>query len=75
MRVESKATYTEGLFVLDLSHMPVGCGVWPGMLSIPSSMAYANLMPQPSGPRDLKTGLRRAKLVGASMMLVGISDT
>lgn len=30
VRVESKMTFTEGLFVIDLSHMPVGCGTWPG---------------------------------------------
>jgi hypothetical protein len=29
VRVESKATFTEGLFVLDLLHIPWGCGAWP----------------------------------------------
>ncbi|KAF1959307.1 putative endo-1,3(4)-beta-glucanase, partial [Byssothecium circinans] len=29
VRLESKATFTEGLFVIDLTHIPVGCGVWP----------------------------------------------
>lgn len=29
IRLESKRTYTTGLFILDLEHMPHGCGVWP----------------------------------------------
>jgi hypothetical protein len=31
VRLESKQLFTEGLFVLDLNHMPYGCGVWSGM--------------------------------------------
>eukprot|EP00727_Mastigamoeba_balamuthi_P005762 m51a1_g1805 putative endo- -beta-glucanase (327) ;mRNA; r:460183-461283 len=29
VRLESKKTFTTGLFVLDLNHMPTGCGTWP----------------------------------------------
>lgn len=29
VRLSSKKTYTKGLFVADIQHMPVGCGVWP----------------------------------------------
>eukprot|EP00727_Mastigamoeba_balamuthi_P000469 m51a1_g10419 putative endo- -beta-glucanase (513) ;mRNA; f:87135-88923 len=29
VRLESKKTYTTGLFVLDMNHMPTGCGTWP----------------------------------------------
>jgi len=29
VRLESKRSYTTGLFILDLDHMPHGCGVWP----------------------------------------------
>jgi len=29
IRLQSKATYTGGLFVTDLSHVPTGCGSWP----------------------------------------------
>jgi hypothetical protein len=29
VRLESKQTFTEGLFVLDLTHIPTGCGIWP----------------------------------------------
>ncbi|KAF1975347.1 hypothetical protein BU23DRAFT_588682 [Bimuria novae-zelandiae CBS 107.79] len=28
VRIESKLTFTEGLFVIDLLHVPVGCGTW-----------------------------------------------
>lgn len=29
VRLISDNTYTRGLFVLDLDHMPWGCGTWP----------------------------------------------
>lgn len=29
VRIESKNTYSSGLFIIDASHMPVGCGTWP----------------------------------------------
>lgn len=29
VRISSKRSYTHGLFVLDVVHMPVGCGTWP----------------------------------------------
>ncbi|KAI5841229.1 putative endo-1,3(4)-beta-glucanase [Tricharina praecox] len=29
VRVESKMLFTHGLFLLDVDHMPYGCGVWP----------------------------------------------
>jgi hypothetical protein len=28
VRLQSKARFTKGLFVLDLEHMPYGCGTW-----------------------------------------------
>ncbi|EOO02045.1 putative glycoside hydrolase family 16 protein [Phaeoacremonium minimum UCRPA7] len=31
VRVTSKKAYTKGLFIADIAHMPVGCGVWPAM--------------------------------------------
>lgn len=33
VRLESKTTFTEGLVVIDLSHIPVGCGTWPGTIT------------------------------------------
>ncbi|KAL5338546.1 concanavalin A-like lectin/glucanase domain-containing protein [Aspergillus crustosus] len=29
VRLESTASYNKGLFIIDLGHMPQGCGVWP----------------------------------------------
>ena len=29
LRLTSKHDYTHGLFILDLTHMPTGCGTWP----------------------------------------------
>jgi hypothetical protein len=38
VRLESKKTYTKGLFISDISHMPStsksGCGLWPAYVSI-----------------------------------------
>lgn len=34
VRVQSKMAFTEGLFVLDLAHMPVGCGTWPAYWTV-----------------------------------------
>ena len=31
VRIESKASYAQGLIILDLAHMPAStCGTWPG---------------------------------------------
>lgn len=29
VRIVSQASYSSGLFILDLEHMPSGCGTWP----------------------------------------------
>ena len=29
VRLEGKTRYDRGLFILDLRHLPTGCGVWP----------------------------------------------
>ncbi|KAF2875040.1 concanavalin A-like lectin/glucanase domain-containing protein [Massariosphaeria phaeospora] len=34
VRLESKSTFTEGLFVLDLTHIPTGCGIWPAFWTV-----------------------------------------
>ncbi|WWC85979.1 uncharacterized protein L201_000850 [Kwoniella dendrophila CBS 6074] len=29
VRIHSKDTYTDGILIMDVKHMPVGCGAWP----------------------------------------------
>lgn len=29
VRISSNKTYNSGLFILDVKHMPFGCGTWP----------------------------------------------
>ncbi|CAG8108395.1 unnamed protein product [Penicillium olsonii] len=31
VRIESKKTYDEGLFIFDILHTPFGCGTWPAL--------------------------------------------
>lgn len=33
-RMVSNTAYTKGLFVADIAHMPVGCGVWPAFWTV-----------------------------------------
>jgi len=42
VRLESKDQFNSGLFLLDVSHIPYGCGVWP-------SFWLANLVNWPAG--------------------------
>ncbi|KAF1992129.1 glycoside hydrolase family 16 protein [Aulographum hederae CBS 113979] len=34
VRLESLKNYNHGLFILDLAHMPVGCGTWPAFWTL-----------------------------------------
>jgi hypothetical protein len=31
VRLTSKKVYNHGLIVIDVEHMPVGCGTWPAL--------------------------------------------
>lgn len=31
VRLTSKKVYNKGLVVIDVGHMPVGCGTWPAL--------------------------------------------
>lgn len=34
VRITSKKSYNHGLFILDLAHMPFGCGTWPAFWTV-----------------------------------------
>jgi len=34
VRIETKKTFNSGLFILDLDHMPTGCGTWPAFWTV-----------------------------------------
>ena len=40
IRLESKDLYTTGLFLLDLQHMPYGCGTWPAFWTFGANWPY-----------------------------------
>ncbi|RYY77614.1 glycosyl hydrolase family protein [archaeon] len=40
IRLESTNTFTKGLFILDLDHMPHGCGSWPAFWTVGSNWPY-----------------------------------
>ncbi|KAH7926045.1 glycoside hydrolase family 16 protein [Leucogyrophana mollusca] len=40
VRITSQKTYTGGLFILDASNMPVGCGTWPSFWTVGPNWPY-----------------------------------
>ncbi|CAF9929249.1 MAG: hypothetical protein GOMPHAMPRED_005346 [Gomphillus americanus] len=40
IRVQSTASWTHGLFVFDIAHMPTGCGTWPALWLLGSGAAW-----------------------------------
>ncbi|KAJ1578395.1 hypothetical protein NDA11_005378 [Ustilago hordei] len=39
IRISSFDSFTTGVFILDASHMPVGCGIWPSWWTVPTNPA------------------------------------
>ncbi|KAJ1019607.1 hypothetical protein NDA18_006085 [Ustilago nuda] len=39
IRISSFDSFTMGVFILDASHMPVGCGIWPSWWTVPTNPA------------------------------------
>nr|XP_019010746.1 uncharacterized protein I206_04048 [Kwoniella pini CBS 10737]OCF49527.1 hypothetical protein I206_04048 [Kwoniella pini CBS 10737] len=37
IRISSKDKYADGVYILDLNHMPVGCGTWPAFWTVTKS--------------------------------------
>ena len=42
VRIESKKLFGHGLFILELEHMPVGCGTWPAFWSYSDDGGWPN---------------------------------
>ena len=40
VRLTSTKSYNEGLFILDVAHMPTGCGTWPAFWLVGPNWPY-----------------------------------
>mmetsp|Transcript_31317 Transcript_31317/g.76398 ORF Transcript_31317/g.76398 Transcript_31317/m.76398 type:complete len:372 (-) Transcript_31317:183-1298(-) len=52
VRVQSRLTFSQGIFVIDLEHLPTGCGTWPAFWSVGPSWPKA-------GEIDILEGVHR----------------
>lgn len=53
VRISSKETYDDALFVLDLEHMPEGCATWPAFWTVTKKGPWPH-----GGEIDVIEGLR-----------------
>ena len=42
IRISSKASYDEALFVIDVAHMPTGCATWPAWWTVSATGPWPN---------------------------------
>ena len=72
VRITSKTAYTEGLYILDLSHMPTGCATWPAWWT------FSRNGPWPSGGEiDIIEGVFALRSVSARLVdcfLLGVNQ-
>jgi len=61
IRLEGKRRFNHGLFILDLSHMPAGCGVWPAFWMTDESNWPKN------GEIDIVEGINRQPMVKTAL--------
>jgi len=53
IRISSRKAYDEGIFVLDLAHMPAGCATWPAFWTLSQAGPWPN-----GGEIDIIEGMR-----------------
>lgn len=64
VRVQSRTAYSEGLFILEVEHVPTGCGLWPAFWMFGADPAH----PWPTwGEYDIIEGVHRATRVMSSL--------
>jgi len=60
VRIQSRSTYSHGLFILSLDHMPTGCGAWPSFWMYGEDQTH----PWPAwGEYDIIEGVHTSKHV------------
>ncbi|KAI6237982.1 Beta 1,3(4)-glucanase [Aphelenchoides besseyi] len=60
IRITSQKDYTHGLFILDLDHMPTGCGTWPAYWLVGANWPH-------NGELDIIEGVHTEELNGVAM--------
>lgn len=50
VRIESKESFNQGLFIGDFSHMPWGCGTWPAFWMYGPNWPFSGEIGQPIVP-------------------------
>jgi hypothetical protein len=73
VRVSSKKSYTHGLFVADIQHMPgSACGVWPAFVSVHVNWMFRTLLTFPSSGSLVPTGQRPEKSMSSKVSILPV---